>query len=599
MDQSTFIDAAVALSVSLRSAKVEAALRPRVFGTLLAAIAHGDIETTPERALASLNAGMAATVRARAGSGEVAERIIAALTLSGADFAHLAPFVDRSLAALAPLGLHDLLQGDTDVLGTFYEAFLRYGYDNNALGIVFTPRHITRFCVELTGAGARDAIFDPAAGTGGFLIAALDRMGPGAHRVRGFDTNPTTWALANLNLLFRGMPADAVIHASCFAADHDAEVRGRFTRAYLNPPFAQAHEAEVAFIDVAMNALTPGGLVAAVIYAGVFADDDHLAWRRAFVAKHSVLALISLPEELFYPTAAPTSILIARAHAPQGDEPVFMARIWNDGFEKRKGRRVPKAGAQLTEVAEAFHAFLENGWVESDVCASIEGERFAAGHEWSPQQWLAQPAPDRAEVDAAQAAVVHAVLSAAVHFPALATRALPGFADAWRRNLPPLAYGTSAPLSEFFDLVNGRSAGEKNFGEGDTPYISSGDATNSIVSLVTVSDEEVFALGGISVTAFGQAAVQPWPFAARGNGGSAVRVLLPRHAMSVRELVWFAAQINLQRWRFFYARMAIKSRLAAADFRLSAPASPLTDAEPALAARLSELQETLAQAAAL
>ena len=36
----------------------------------------------------------------------------------------------------------------------------------------------------------------------------------------------------------------------------------------------------------------------------------------------------------------------------------------------------------------------------------------------------------------------------------------------------------------------------------------------------------------------------------RGNGGSAVRVLVPRFNMSVRELIWFAAQINAQRWRF-------------------------------------------------
>ena len=31
--------------------------------------------------------------------------------------------------------------------------------------------------------------------------------------------------------------------------------------------------------------------------------------------------------------------------------------------------------------------------------------------------------------------------------------------------------------------------------------------------------------------------------------------------MNFRDLVWFAAQINAQKWRFFYARMAIKSRL--------------------------------------
>lgn len=48
-------------------------------------------------------------------------------------------------------------------------------------------------------------------------------------------------------------------------------------------------------------------------------------------------------------------------------------------------------------------------------------------------------------------------------------------------------------------------------------------------------DGEVFADGGITVTCFGQASVQPWRFMARGNGGSAVRVLIPKYNMSYKE----------------------------------------------------------------
>lgn len=80
--------------------------------------------------------------------------------------------------------------------------------------------------------------------------------------------------------------------------------------------------------------------------------------------------------------------------------------------------------------------------------------------------------------------------------------------------------------------------------------------------MIDADSDEIFPGGGLTVTAFGLACIQPWPFAARGNGGSSVRVLLPRYNMSFRELLWFAAQINAQRWRIFYARMAIKGRLA-------------------------------------
>jgi hypothetical protein len=140
------------------------------------------------------------------------------------------------------------------------------------------------------------------------------------------------------------------------------------------------------------------------------------------------------------------------------------------------------------------------------------------------------------------------------------------------------------------------SAGEKNFPDGEIAYISSGDQLNSIVRRVTpVSDEEIFPHGGITITAFGLAAVQPWPFVARGNGGSSVRVLAPRRRMSTRELVWFAAQINLQRWRFFYARQAILGRLQDHHFKVLTPNAYLPDGDVSISAKLRSFRLSLDQ----
>ena len=89
--------------------------------------------------------------------------------------------IGRIVALLRRLNIRSVLQTDTDFLGLFYEAFLRYGYDNNALGIVFTPRHITNFCAHLTSPTMSDRVMDVACGTGGFLVAAFDRMLASAH----------------------------------------------------------------------------------------------------------------------------------------------------------------------------------------------------------------------------------------------------------------------------------------------------------------------------------------------------------------------------------------------------------------------------------
>ena len=67
--------------------------------------------------------------------------------------------------------------------------------------------------------------------------------------------------------------------------------------------------------------------------------------------------------------------------------------------------------------------------------------------------------------------------------------------------------------------------------------------------------------------------------------------------MTLRELLWFAAQINANRWRFFYARMAIKSRLQ--RLPITAPPERLPDVAEPLHQRISRLASTLEELSAL
>lgn len=164
------------------------------------------------------------------------------------------------------------------------------------------------------------------------------------------------------------------------------------------------------------------------------------------------------------------------------------------------------------------------------------------------------------------------------------------FGESWD-DLSNYPLGETLPVSDFFEVVNGKSSGEKNYIEGITPYISSGDLTNSIIRLVESEENEMFPSGAITVTAFGQAYVQPWPFMARGNGGSAVRVLIPKYKMSFNDLVWFASQINAQRLRFFYGRMAIKSRLVRLD--ITSPSKKLNDTGKSISERIGEFHSSL------
>lgn len=605
---SEFIDAAIELSKILRAAKVEAPLRPKVIGSIVLAMYKGHIDTAPENGLSSINSLVSAAImEAQDLPVGKKQKLIDALRLSGADFDRLSPFIGRVVALLRRLNIRSVLQTDTDFLGMFYEAFLRYGYDNNALGIVFTPRHITKFCVELLGVRPTDKVIDIACGTGGFLVAAFDSMMSQAQAPRvvetvknslyGFDTNPTVWALATLNMFFRGDGKSHIEQGNCFEPSNKQAVYSKCSRAFLNPPFSQDDEPERDFIDASLEALEPEGTLAVVVKAGIFADDDHRPWRREFLRRHTLLGVISLPEDLFYPTSAPTSILLAKAHIPQArNSKVFTARVWNDGFEKLKSRRVHRDGSQLPEIKLCFDKFMSGEQFSSEYAISVNASDLLSGEEWSPQQYLPQPHLSEEDMATFEQEVIRSIYQSVAVMPDLADEVLSDFTSEWT-TLASLPLSKNAPVNYFFNVLNGKSQGEKNYSDGTCPYISSGDQSNSIVRLVAQDDGEFFPVGGITVTAFGKAYVQPWAFMARGNGGSAVRILIPKYNMSFKELIWFAAQINAQQWRFFYARMSIKSRLQ--RLIIQSPTVRLPDTDTDIANRVRAFKESLLQLSTL
>lgn len=580
-----FIDAAVETSDILHTAKIEPTLRPKVVGAVTTALYRGDIEMTSETPLEDINKLMRLAINESSHfSNEKKKKLIEALTLGLNDFERLSPYLFRIIMILKRLNVRSVLQSDADFLGMFYEAFLRYGAENNAMGIVFTPRHITKMCVDLVGVEIGHNVIDLTCGTGGFLVSAFDKLKTQAindkaqelirESIYGFDTNPTVWALSCLNMFFRGDGKSHIENISSLTEDSKDSVGNRFHRAFLNPPFHQAEEPERDFIDASMNALVQGGIFAGVIYAGVFADQENAAWRANFMKEHTILGMISLPDDLFYPNAsAITTIMIAKAHEPQKEKSkVFMGRIENDGFVKLKGKRVACDGNQTQEVVQDFARFMRGEPLRGELCVTVDNNLLRNGAEYSPQAFLPSRQLTLPETKSLNSKTLMSLFQAITSFPDV-TDSLENL-PVENSNLQRFPLSTTDRLSTFFEVKTGKSIGLKTYSEGVIPYVSSGDGTNGIVGLVNGSDNEICD-GCITVSAFGTAYYQPWRYVARGNGGSSVRILFPRYKMNVREIFWFIAQINSQKWRFTYARQAIKTRLQ--DLKITSPAEYLSD----------------------
>lgn len=570
--EAEFFDAAIRISEILRSAKIEEAVRPKVVGAVILALYQGDFNLDPDVALEHINSNVHAAV-ANFRDVPPDRRELLAQTLALSTEAHaLRPRIRELVHQLERLNVRSIVRSGVDFLGQFYETFLRYGCDAKKMGIVFTPRHITRFCADLVGVKLGMKTYDPAAGTGGFLVAAFDRMmreatTPAAkvlvkESLYGCDTNATVWALAVLNMFFRGDGKSHIEFKSCFEDAQDVE--RRFERILLNPPYSQEEEPETDFINHSLNSLQPGGELVVVVKASVLVDDDLQAWRKAIVENHRVLGVLSLPLDLFYPTSVPTVILLVRAHTPDPKGLTFLARIQNDGFDILKKRRVPIPGSQLDDILKLYREFLRTGTLGTipGLACTVGASQIADGEEVCAEQWLPSAPFAVANYGYWRDQAVRQMSLAVVNHPEVVDELIGGYEGLLADAGPPAGRPTTrAPLSKWFDVTSGRSTGSSNYPGGGIPYVSSGDSYNSIADLVQPPEDEIYDTPRISITGFGQACIQPWRFCARGNGGSAVRVLAPKFSMTLAELFWFVGQINAQRWRFNYGRMAIISRL--------------------------------------
>ncbi len=117
-------------------------------------------------------------------------------------------------------------------------------------------------------------------------------------------------------------------------------------------------------------------------------------------------------------------------------------------------------------------------------------------------------------------------------------------------------------LIDIFELNNAKSDAFEKYGSGDVAFVTNGDYESSILGYITPLDNDrVFTKKGICFSSFGEVTIQEPPFLPRGNGGSGLLVLLPRKNMVDEELYSYAAQLNLQKWRFSFSRMAIQRRI--------------------------------------
>lgn len=188
-------------------------------------------------------------------------------------------------------------QADADTKGDLFEDLLRRIKQAGSLGQFRTPRHIIRAIVEMIDPKVGETIYDPAAGTAGFLVAAYNHIRlansspaaihedevDGKKQRRGFgdrlsaaqasalnnatfygnDVDPKMVRLATMNLTLRGLPNVRILLRNVLTTTLDNEMKrelGLPQEGYhvvlANPPFSGRVDKDRIVDDVKVGTTT-------------------------------------------------------------------------------------------------------------------------------------------------------------------------------------------------------------------------------------------------------------------------------------------------------------------------------------------------------
>jgi type I restriction enzyme M protein len=262
--------------------------------------------------------------------------------------------------------LKDLIEGfsetglgnksvSSDVLGDAYEFLIGKFADvtrRNKAGEFYTPRSVVRMMVEILDPVGGESIYDPACGTGGMLLGAIEhvtRKGGDARtfygKIYGQEKNLTTSAIARMNLVLHGIEDFQIAREDTLRqpAFTDSSTGGlaTFDCVIANPPFSlkewgrELWEADpwsrakfgippesygdYAFVQHMIASMAPTGnsRMAVVLPQGaLFRKSAEGTIRQALLENDMVEAVIGLAPNLFYGTQLAGCIVVLRRKKP-------------------------------------------------------------------------------------------------------------------------------------------------------------------------------------------------------------------------------------------------------------------------------------------
>lgn len=288
-----------------------------------------------------------------------------------------------------------LLKSPADVLGAAFEVMVNPEMKGNK-GQYFTPRYIIKMCIDVLHPHDGETVFDPACGSGGFLVGALDYVYQcieserddkneiidnekeyAQNYIYGMDYDPKVAKVAKAYMLIWGdgrsnIEAGDSLNSVNWNDDAKSKflqedplthklVPRQFDIIATNPPFAGDMDTdetlsqyelafkpqkngsrkrvtklgkEKLFIERCLKMLVPGGRMAIVLPRGILKNYSDERIRRFIVREARILGVVGLGSNIFKPyTNTKTVVLfLQKRYVPLKDDKSIDALSMNESI---------------------------------------------------------------------------------------------------------------------------------------------------------------------------------------------------------------------------------------------------------------------------
>ncbi|WP_462418451.1 type I restriction-modification system subunit M [Kytococcus sp. Marseille-QA3725] len=293
-----------------------------------------------------------------------------------------------------------------EAMGYIFEELLRKFSEmsNETAGEHYTPREVISLMVELLLSGRTHtellnnpapvrSVYDPAAGTGGMLVGAMDRIRDlNSHatvHVAGQELNDETWAIAQSDLMLQDIPPERMRNGNSLTQDAFDDEQFDFMLA--NPPYGvdwkkyaapikdeaeslgsdgrfgaglpRVSDGSFLFLQHMISKMKPGGSRIGIVLSGspLFSGQAGSGESeiRGWILQNDWLeGIVALPDQMFYNTGINTYVWILtneKDEASRGKVRLIDARELGTKMRKSLGdKRKELTPAAIAEIVRLY-----------------------------------------------------------------------------------------------------------------------------------------------------------------------------------------------------------------------------------------------------